>query len=100
MLSPLILFLPSFLYSQNDLYSEWRPFYIDYNLLKRELKVQLPFPFRSLAYPVLSRLSPPPITGMPQMSKNSPICSKESSTKFMIFKRPRYVPFLLSTTRP
>ncbi len=24
---------------KNDLYSEWRTFYIDYNLLKRELKV-------------------------------------------------------------
>ncbi|OCH86612.1 SPX-domain-containing protein [Obba rivulosa] len=24
----------------NDLYSEWRPFYIDYNLLKRELKAR------------------------------------------------------------
>lgn len=29
---------------QNDLYSEWRPFYIDYNLLKRELKVKSPPP--------------------------------------------------------
>lgn len=29
--------------SQNDLYTEWRPFYIDYNLLKRELKVISPF---------------------------------------------------------
>ena len=28
---------------QTDLYSEWRPFYIDYNLLKRELKVTIPF---------------------------------------------------------
>ncbi|KAH9003194.1 SPX-domain-containing protein [Lactarius hatsudake] len=25
----------------NDLYSEWRPFYIDYNLLKRELKARI-----------------------------------------------------------
>ena len=25
---------------QKDLYNEWRPFYIDYNLLKRELKVR------------------------------------------------------------
>jgi SPX domain protein involved in polyphosphate accumulation len=31
----------SFQSSQNDLYSEWRPFYIDYNLLKRELKVAI-----------------------------------------------------------
>ena len=28
---------------QHDLYSEWRPFYIDYSLLKRELKVIIPF---------------------------------------------------------
>ena len=26
---------------KNDLYSEWRAFYIDYNLLKRELKVYM-----------------------------------------------------------
>lgn len=25
---------------QTDLYNEWRPFYLDYNLLKRELKVR------------------------------------------------------------
>ena len=31
----------SFQSFQTDLYSEWRPFYIDYNLLKRELKVAI-----------------------------------------------------------
>ena len=30
---------------QNDLYNEWRPFYLDYNLLKRELKVKSLFIF-------------------------------------------------------
>ena len=52
MLSPLFAVLASFLiYSQTDLYSEWRPFYIDYNLLKRELKVAIPFLFH--ASPIL-----------------------------------------------
>lgn len=90
------------IYSQTDLYSEWRPFYIDYNLLKRELKVRLLFPFSSLLYlahAVLPRLAPPRIIGMPQMNRNSPICSKESWTKSMTFKRPRYLPLLLPTTR-
>jgi hypothetical protein len=37
---------------------------------------------------------------MPPMSKNSPICSKVSSTKFMTFKWPRYVSLLLRRTSP
>ncbi len=47
-----LFFVRSFVHShskilQHDLYSEWRPFYIDYNLLKRELKVTIPL----LIYP-------------------------------------------------
>ena len=34
------------------------------------------------------------------MSKNLPICSKESLTKFMTFKRPRYVSLMLRRTSP
>lgn len=30
---------PLTLFRQHDLYNEWRPFYINYNQLKRELKV-------------------------------------------------------------
>ncbi|KAI9458775.1 SPX-domain-containing protein [Russula earlei] len=41
----------------NDLYSEWRPFYIDYNLLKRELKVipLVPVPVHAHGVPFQAR---------------------------------------------
>ena len=41
---------------QHDLYYEWRPYYIDYNLLKRELKV---------TNIVKSRLHAPAISHLP-----------------------------------
>jgi hypothetical protein len=40
---------------QHDLYSEWRPFYIDYNLLKRELKVLI-FSHNLLLHPAHTSL--------------------------------------------
>ena len=36
----LVFFQVGLLFFQTDLYNEWRPFYLDYNLLKRELKVK------------------------------------------------------------
>jgi hypothetical protein len=55
--SRLARLIPSFpfVFLQNDLYSEWRPFYIDYNLLKRELKVII-----SLSDPLLHPGLPSP----------------------------------------
>jgi hypothetical protein len=46
--------------AQTDLYGEWRPFYLDYNRLKRELKVRpdflhVPTDKHSLAYFIKAR---------------------------------------------
>lgn len=76
---------------QTSLYDEWRPFYIDYNLLKRELKVS-GVSFRRIFFlitPSPSRRAPHPASGTTRMNANSPPCSRKSWTRSTIFRSTR-----------
>jgi hypothetical protein len=77
---------------QTNLYDEWRPFYIDYNLLKRELKVTPSPNCPTHPHPLYPHSPAPPLpltTGTTKMNVISPPCSKRSSIKFMISRNER-----------
>lgn len=80
-------------WSQNDLYNEWRPFYLDYNFLKRELKVCLfYFVIRTTASrPVALRPARLRTIGTRRMRESSYHCLRKSSIRSTTFKRLRCV---------
>ena len=78
---------------QANLYIEWRPFYLDYNLLKYKLKVgrqvYILFDVADLPPPSLVQ---PFMSGTIRMNRISLTCWRRSSTRFMTFKKQRFAP--------